>query len=184
MVLNPCPESWEWVGNSILIPPWRQAREAGLRVTRDITNCGPNDTAPPNRVNTSLQLKMVRWVTGSGDSHWSVTHVRALWLAELRGEMWPAPSPGRRWPPWIWSSSSCPWTPRGGSSGCRASAAATARRSSLRIRVFMFFGSERKYNFFSKITVGDRGNWHKQFYFSTSLDWWKIFYPSSGPAWL
>ena len=27
-----------------------------------MTNCGPNDTAPPNRVNTSLQLGMVRWV--------------------------------------------------------------------------------------------------------------------------
>ena len=31
-----------------------------LRTTRDITNCGPNDTVPPNRVNTSLQLTMVR----------------------------------------------------------------------------------------------------------------------------
>lgn len=31
------------------------------RFTRDITNCGPNDTeVPPNRVNTSLQLSMVR----------------------------------------------------------------------------------------------------------------------------
>ena len=30
------------------------------RVIRDITNCGPNDTAPPNRVNTSLQLELVR----------------------------------------------------------------------------------------------------------------------------
>ena len=30
------------------------------RVVRDITNCGPNDTVPPNRVNTSLQLELVR----------------------------------------------------------------------------------------------------------------------------
>ena len=30
------------------------------RETRDITNCGPNDTVPPNRVNTSLQLELVR----------------------------------------------------------------------------------------------------------------------------
>lgn len=35
------------------------------RFTRDITNCGPNDTVPPNRVNTSLQLSMVREVMAS-----------------------------------------------------------------------------------------------------------------------
>ena len=39
-----------------------QVRDNDIRVTRDVTNCGPNDTAPPNRVNTSLQLQMVRRV--------------------------------------------------------------------------------------------------------------------------
>ena len=28
--------------------------------TTDITKCGPNDTVPPNRVNTSVQLNLVR----------------------------------------------------------------------------------------------------------------------------
>ena len=31
-----------------------------VRVVRDITNCGPNDTVPPNRVNTTQQLLLVR----------------------------------------------------------------------------------------------------------------------------
>ena len=51
-----------------------QVRDNDIRVTRDVTNCGPNDTAPPNRVNTSLQLRMVRrvmvmWVMIE-PSHW------------------------------------------------------------------------------------------------------------------
>ena len=35
------------------------------RFRRDITNCGPNDTVPPNRVNTSVELSMVRGVMAS-----------------------------------------------------------------------------------------------------------------------
>ena len=29
-------------------------------MVRDVTNCGPNDTVPPNRVNTTHQLMLVR----------------------------------------------------------------------------------------------------------------------------
>ena len=40
----------------VLTPDW----SSHARLPRDVTNCGPEDTPPPNRVNTSEQLRLVR----------------------------------------------------------------------------------------------------------------------------
>ena len=40
----------------MLTPDW----SSHARLPRDVTNCGPEDTPPPNRVNTSEQLRLVR----------------------------------------------------------------------------------------------------------------------------
>ena len=40
----------------VLTPDW----PSHARLPRDVTNCGPEDTPPPNRVNTSEQLRLVR----------------------------------------------------------------------------------------------------------------------------
>ena len=48
----------------VLTPDW----PSHARLPRDVTNCGPEDTPPPNRVNTSEQLRLVRGEMEEGSS--------------------------------------------------------------------------------------------------------------------